>query len=54
MHTRNNCVAATAWGADADAGDSARVLCSKPAVAAASVLHSAAFGGFVAGDVGPL
>jgi len=25
-----------------------------PAVAAASVLHSAAFGGFVAGDVGPL
>jgi len=25
-----------------------------PAVAAASVLHSAAIGGFVAGDVGPL
>ena len=25
-----------------------------PAVAAASVLHSAAVGGFVAGDVGPL
>jgi len=25
-----------------------------PAIAAASVLHSAAVGGFVAGDVGPL
>jgi len=25
-----------------------------PAVAAASLLHSAAIGGFVAGDVGPL
>ena len=34
-----------------------RVMCAAvpiPAVAAASVLHSAAVSGFVAGDVGPL
>jgi len=34
-----------------------RVVCAAvpiPVVAAASVLHSAAVGGFVAGDMGPL